>query len=477
MHKTRRRRNDIIARSLIYLLMTTVVIFLALVCLFIVLGYSINQKTGSPQQGGLIQFRSFPDGATVRVDGQSQSFTTPNKATTEAAAHSVDMNKKDYRAWNKSFTLKRGELLWLNARLVPNLITTDEAKQFDTLAQTVASPDKKWIAALEKPNLAELKIIDVRDEKRPKSVSLKIPAGIMKPLAPTDTFEITEWDFGSRYLLAKHVSGATTEWLRIDRSDETNAKNLTSEFKLDLAQLHFRGTNGTNFYGMSGGELRKLQLGQTPLPAIAQNVSEFNLYGGNKLGFITLKNNQQLVQVYEDGGEAPAVVETLPAQPAAHITLTSFFGDGYAAVSQGSEARLIKRPFDAKPRVAAKLHVTPDITWLYFSPNGQFLIAQNGQAVTSYNLERDQATSFTIPGTGPYTRSGPLQWLDDFYFWSDMGGTLRMFEFDGSNPEVINNVTPGQNVSLSDNGKRLFSIGTNTTTKKPVLQSSVMVIE
>lgn len=464
-------------RTLTYLLMTTAVIFLALVCLFVVLGYSIDQKTGSPRQGGLVQFRSFPDGATVNIDGRPQSFTTPNKSTIDADAHSVNMNKKDYRAWNKHFTLKKGELLWLNARLVPNSITTDEIEQFDTLAQAVPSPDKKWIAAVETPNLAELKIIDIRDEKNPKSSTLKFPTDLVKPLSPTDTFEIAEWDFGSRYLLVKHISGASVEWLRLDRSSETNTKNLTDEFKLNLAQIHFRGNSGANFYGISGGELRKLQLDQVVPDPIAENVSEFSLYGDNKLALMTLKNNQQVAQVYKDGDKAPTEVETLPAQPTAHVALTSFFGDDYAAVSQAGVARLTKQPFDIKPTMTATLRLQPDITWLYFSPNGQFLVAQTGQSVASYNLERDQTTGFTIPGTGPYTRSGPLQWLDDFHFWSDMGGTLRMFEFDGTNPEVINNVTPGQNVTLSNNGKRLFSVGTNTTNKKPILQSSVMVIE
>lgn len=479
MHKARRRRNDIILRTLTYILMTIAVIFLALLCLFIVLGYSIDKKTGHAEQGGLIQFRSFPDGASIDLDGNKQSFNSPGKTTADAAQHSVGMTKKDYRSWNKSFTLGRGELLWLNARLVPNSITTNEAIQFDSLAQAVASPDKKWIAIVEKANLPMLKIIDIRDEKNPKVVSLKIPSELTRTVAPTDSFVVSEWDFGSRYLLVKHITATGIEWLRLDRSSETNGQNLTSHFKLAFSDLHFRGNSGDNFYGLGAGELRKLTLGSTSPPAvIAQNVTEFSLYGDSKIALVMLKNNQQLAAVYRDGDTSPTVFETVPKiDPVAHIALTSFFGDDYAAVSEGIEAKLVMQPFNPKPKTVAKLPLAQGVAWLYFSPNGQFLMAQNGLNVANYNLERDLATQFIIPGNEPYTRPTHLAWLDDFHLWSDVGGTLRIFEFDGTNPEVINNVVSGQDMTLSDNGKRLFSIGTNTTTKKPVLQSSVMVVE
>ncbi len=479
MHKARRRRDDIILRTLTYILMTIAVVFLALLCLFIVLGYSIDKKTGHAEQGGLIQFRSFPDNAAISLDGNPQSFNSPGKTTADATQHAVSMTKKDYRGWSKSFTLGRGELLWLNARLVPNSITTNEAIQFDSLAQAVASPDKKWIAVVEKANVPMLKIIDIRDEKNPKVVSLKIPAELLKATAPTDSFVVTEWDFGSRYVLVKHVSATGVEWLRLDRSDETNGQNLSSRFKLAFSELHFRGNSGENFYGLSAGELRKLTLSNTSPPAlIAQNVTEFSLYGDSKIALVMLKNNQQLAAVYRDGDKSPTVFETIPkVEPAAHVALTSFFGDDYAAVSEGVEAKLVIQPFNSKPKTIAKLPLAQGVAWLFFSPNGQFLMAQNGLNVANYNLERDLATQFVIPGDGSYTRPTHLAWLDDFHLWSDVGGTLRMFEFDGTNPEVINNVVPGHDMTLSDNGKRLFSIGTNTTTKKPVLQSSVMVVE
>ncbi len=479
MHKARRRRDDIILRTLTYIFMTIAVVVLAVVCLFVVLGYSIDKKTGSPQQGGLIQFRSFPEGAEVSVDGQMQAFKTPGKTTADAAQHSVVVSKKDYRNWSKNFNLGRGELLWLNVRLVPSSVTTTAVERFESLAQIMVSPDKKWIAALEKADDPTLKIIDIRDEKNPKTSSLKIPASAMKPPVAGDSFVMSEWDFDSRYLLVKHTSGAASEWLRIDRSDEANTKNITALLKDNFSQLHFKGSSGESFYGLAGGNLKKLQLDQSsPAEPLAQDVVSFNLYGDNKIALVLQKNARQLVQVYKDGAEPPRTIATFAlTQPLARATITSLFGDDYAAVSHAGEVKIIKMPFDSKSSVAAKFQFPPDNEWLYFSPNGQFLVAQAGLAVKTYNLEREQLTQFTVPGDGAYVRPDHLEWLDDFHFWSDMGGSLRSFAFDGTNAEIINNVAAGHDVSLSNNGKRLFSIGIDSTTKKPVLQSSVMVVE
>ena len=466
-------------RILTYAIMTVAVTVLVLLCLFIVLGYSIDRKTGQAEQGGLIQYRSFPEGASVRLSGDEQNFETPGKSTADATHHSVSMTKEGYRNWNKSFALNRGELLWLNARLVPTSVTTNEVAQFDTISQIVASPDKKWIAIMEKSNEPILKIIDIRDEKKPKVITLKIPAETVKPPTPSTTFSISEWNFGSRYLIVKSTSEGAAEWLRLDRSNETNAKNITALSKLNFNELHFSGNSGETFYGLEEGNLRKISLSQPDAsPPIASNVHEFKLYGENKLAFVAQKNNQEFAYVYRSGDKTPSMVEAFPkTENPPHVALTSFFGEDYVALSHGQSMKLLKNPFSDAPKTIAKLTVAPDTPWLYFSENGQFLIAQSGLNVKGYNLERDQEIGFIIPGNGPYARPDRLEWLDSFRFWSDMGGALRTFEFDGTNAEVINNVTSGYDVTLSDNGKRLFSVGHNATTKKFVLQSSVMVLE
>ena len=130
MHNPKKRQRDLLKRTLTYVFMTLSVIVLVVISLFLVLGYSVDQQ-GQPEQGGLIQFRSFPTGATVKVDGNKLPSTTNTKDNTSAGFHNVEMELKEYRKWSKSFDLGSGELLWLNALLIPQKITTNEAASFE----------------------------------------------------------------------------------------------------------------------------------------------------------------------------------------------------------------------------------------------------------------------------------------------------------------------------------------------------------
>ncbi len=477
MHNQKNRRKEIFWRTVIYLVMTMAVFVLAGLSLFLVLGYNLDNK-GRAEQGGLIQYRSFPDGASVRLDGILQSANTPSKSTANAGRHNVSFERKDYRSWNKDVTLNRGELLWLNALLVPKSITTNEVHQFDGVSSFVASPDKKWIAVIEKANEPSLKIIDIRDEKKPRISTLKIPDEITKTATPEDIFTIAEWDFGSRYLLVKHTSGQSTEWLRLDRSDESNAENISRNLKLSISEAHFAGTSGNLFFALSDATLRKLNIDQnTSSTPISEDVKEFQLYKDNRIALVSVKDDEQVVSVYKDGDKRPTEVTRFKGvEPSVDVALSSYFEDDYIAYSRGDEAHIIKNPFDS-PRSVATVKLDPAISWLYFSNNGQFLIAQYGSKLISYDLERNLSSLFSIPGDPVYTGTKHLEWLDDFHLWSDSGGTLSIFEFDGTNGEVIGNITQGFDVTLSNNGKRLFSLGVNESTKKPVLQSSVMVLE
>lgn len=475
MHNPKSRRKDLFWRTVIYLVMTLAVLALMGLSLFLVLGYSVDNK-GRAEQGGLIQFRSFPEGATVKIDGGKLGSVTPAKSNATAGQHNVTMERKDYRGWSKNFTLGKGELLWLNALLVPKSITTNESYQFNELTDFVASPDKKWIAAIEKSNEPNLKIIDIRDEKKPKVSTLNIPSTALKAVAPNDTFSIAEWDFGSKYLLVKHTSGQTTEWLRLDRSDESKARNISRD--LAISQAHFVGNSGNIFYVLNDGMLRKINIEDDTLPSpIAENVKEFQLYKDNRVGFVRTDGDRQIVEAYQEGNEPREVASIKGLEPNIHVALTSYFDDDYIAYTKGAEARLIKNPFSSHPESTATLSIGSNIDWLFFSNNGQFLVIQQGVSMASYDIERNMTTRFSIPGQSTYTRTNHLEWLDDFHLWSDNGGVLSILEFDGANAEVIGNVSPGFDVTLSDNGKRLFSVGSNETTKKPVLQSSVMVLE
>ncbi len=477
MHNPKQRQRELAKRTLTYAAMTLSVIILVVVSLFLVLGYSVDSD-GQAEQGGLIQFRSFPTGASVSIDGAKQSFTTNSKKNTSAGYRNVTMSLKQYRGWSKNFDLGSGELLWLNALLIPKNITTNELQSFEQLSSMKISPDKNWIAAIEKPNEAKLKIVDLRDEDKPKTTELAIPEAVAKSSGPGDVFKVVEWDFGSKYILVTHTNAGKTQWLRLDRSDAANSRNISVLKNINISSANFVGNSGNILFVLANGSVRKVDITNSSTPKdVAENVREFELYRDNRIGYVALKPTEQIVSYYDDSAAKTRILTRFKADEInVRTSISSYFNDDYQAVSHGTTVEVYKDPLLAK-KPYAKFELAPGVQWLYFSNSGRFVVAQNGSNLSVYDLERRQNFVFTVPNNPAYTLEHHLKWLDDFRFVSDAGGVLTIFEYDGTNIETIGSVTQGYDMSLSDNGKRLFDIGINSGTGKPVLQSSVMVIE
>ena len=69
MNQRRNRKKELARRTLVYALMTATLVVALCVLLFTMLGYRFNPTTREVEQAGLVQYNSFPRGATVAVDG------------------------------------------------------------------------------------------------------------------------------------------------------------------------------------------------------------------------------------------------------------------------------------------------------------------------------------------------------------------------------------------------------------------------
>ena len=246
-----------------YGVMTTAVALISTICIFLVLGYRLDLKSGDVEQGALLQFRSFPSGATITLDRETLSFVTPGKRGVDAGEHTVTMQLDGYKTWQKTINVKASELRWLNyARLVPETIRTTATKEFPSISDAVPSPDKKWFLIQPAADKPEFTLVDLRDDEKPVFSQLVLPpTSYTQKDDQTHHFSLEEWDFGARYALIKHVTGDATEYLRIDRTDIDNTVNVSSKLGINISDIHFSGTSGSVFYALENGSVRRLDSG------------------------------------------------------------------------------------------------------------------------------------------------------------------------------------------------------------------------
>ena len=456
---------------------------------FVALGYRLD-KDFNFSQGGLVQFRSFPSSADVTVDGKKQSFHTPDKLNIAAGQHTATMSLSGYHTWSKTVDLAPGQLLWLNyARLIPNSITTSTLKEYASVSSTLPSPDRHWQLMQMKSNDPDYTLVDYSDEKKPQYTNLQLPEDLFtKKDGKYGTFKLVEWDLQSKYVLIEHDNGDVTEFARVDRSKPADAVNLTKLFSLNIKQAHFSGSSANTIFAKTDDVLRKLDVsGPTASAALVTGLRDFTVYGEDTIAFTQLQDKttgdqttqQEVVGVYKGGKITP--VREFSADKQIKIAYSEYDNHSYLAIAESGTTNVdVVRDATGtgsskEAAVFTQFNIGDSISYLTFSSNGRMIVAQHGNKFGTYDIETAKTYLKTLSFGSNSTAQ--LKWLDDYYLWSDDGGTLRIFEFDGTNDHEITTLSKGYDVMLSANGKQLLSIGKNDVTHSVLLQASKLSLE
>lgn len=457
--------------------MTVAVAAISAVCILLVLGYRFNAKNGDVEQGALLQLRSYPDAATISIDGEALSFKTPGKYNIGVGKHTVNMTLDGYQSWQKTVTVKAGELRWLNyARMVPTELQTSTAKEFPLVADEQPSPDHKWMLIQTATDKPEFTLVDLRDTKKLVYTPFTLPATSYNVHdGQTSTFSVAEWDFGARYVLVKHTEGDMVEYLRVDRTDPTQTVNISSKLGLTIQDIHFSGTSGNVFYALDAdGALRKLDSGAgTISQPIVSDVASFRLFKTSTLSYVKKPVDHHIgVGIIVDGKARRIATydDTVPV----FADINEYYNDSYLAVGRGTTVVIYKNPEQNDTEKLVTLTTASAIAWLRLSSNGRFMVAGTGSQFTSYDLETSEQADVNLPGTAADT-SEPLQWLDDYYLVSTTNNDVHLTEFDGTNQHIITSTIPGYAVTISGDAKYLYSIG-RTESGSYALQATQMVI-
>lgn len=471
MYHQSSRRKELLRRTLVYSVMFFSIVALVAVLLFIVLGYRFNRSDGRIEQGGLLQFDTRPSGADVTIDGITVGSRTASKATVGAGQHFITMNRSGYRQWQKSVNVAPGAVVWLNyARLIPNDLKTDTVATFPTLAQSRASLDGKWMAIKEDMTTPSIGLVDISREAVRQSV-ITLPATAFTPPAAgkTQSFSLETWDPTSRYLLVKHTfNDADMEWLIVDAENAAQTVNLTKLVNVPLGKVVFSGASSNTVFVQVGSDVRKVEISNGTLSRpLASNVAEFSLYDRSTIVYTTAtipETGKRSAGYYEDGAEKPHVLKTYEddGKTPLKVALGKYFDEHYVALSYGENIEIYRgRLPSGEATISAMTHETTvnqpgGIDFLEIRNNGRFVVIQKSGDFQVYDNELKQVSKTTLKNAGAIV--GKLNWLDGYYAWSDLGGMLRLYEFDGANQQDIMSVEPGQAVTLANDGVFLYGV-------------------
>lgn len=452
------------------------------------LGFRFDAGKGNLEQYAFLQFSSSPSGATVSIDGVVSGSKTPNKSSVPAGKHDIVMWRDGYETWRKSVSVKPGTLTWLNyVLLVPKKLTVEPVANYESLYLSLASPKGNYMLIQKQPDKPIFDLVDLSSDTI-KSSNITIPSNIYSEpttLGQTHTFKIEKWNESERYVLVSHIYGVKNEWLVMDTQNVSQTKNITQLFDLAISEVSFSGNSGNILYASGSSDIRRLDIAAgTISKPLVSSVTNFDIY--NKSKVITYVSNgrtgvdERVIGLYREGDDKPSVLRTVPgnSDTPLHITTSYYFNENYVAISQGKKVDILSGSYPNTTsdnannmKAIASFTVKEDINKLTFSPTGKYVFVQSGAYFASYDLEYKKLVSSNIEGGGAVSQ---LKWVDDNCVWSDTGGKLTIREFDGANMHIINSVLPGQDATLTNNGRYMYSI--NKSAKGYQLQRVRMIL-
>lgn len=467
------KRRQFLQRVAVYIVMTLSVATLVIALVFVMLGYQLNKSDGKIEQGGLVQFGTKPGGATVTIDDAKLGTNTPSKTTATSGQHFVSMALPGYNSWQKSVNVVAGSVLWLNyARLVPNDLTPRNVADFSSITSTVASPDGKWFALQDVSAAASLKLADLSGDKVAMK-TLAFPAASFtapQPASPPQSFSVVSWDPSSRFVLVKHTYDTDKiEWLIVDTQDVNATKNVTKMLDINATKLEFSNSDSRILYGLIGGDLKKINLDAVTLSGpLVRNVVEFALYNRSTLTYVTqvaADTKQRSVGYYDDGADKPRVLRSYSDNGTSplHLAFGKYYGETYEAISYGETVEILKGSLPRSDssdtsslKAVATMTIPHGANHLSILTDGRFIVAQHDNAYSIYDLELSKMTTTTLKAASTPTEE--LKWIDGYSIWNDLTGTVRLYEFDGTNQHDIMPVVPGFSVTLSPSGRYMYGI-------------------
>ena len=473
---TAKRRKQVAMRFFTYGAMAVATVIGVIICIGWAMGYRFDLQNGLSQVA-LLQFNSFPTGASVDVNEERLTARTPTRSNVKTGETTVRMTRNGYRDWRKTVSALPSTVRWLDyVRLVPQNVRTESVHTFANVDDMLESPDRKWAIVLTDDASGAMTLINMGNPEKLEYDDVKLDADQVSADGEQE-YKILEWDSASRYILIEHRYGDDqVEHLEYDRQDR-EMRNLTRDFGMELTDPHFSGTNGDVIFALTGTDLRKIDYANKSISApLASNVTDYVLYNNSRIAFVTRTESDdkvtQTVSIYDDGKVVE--IKKYDDDDKLAIDFSRVNDVDYLAVARGETVAIYPDPLDNSSNgpddVSAEIAYLSSpggIDWMEMSANGRFVIAGRGHKVVCYDIETTENYSFEL------SREGEPEWLDDYHLLDIRDGAITMVEFDGQNAEHI--VSGHLPAFLSNDGEYLFSL--DDISGGVVLQRSSMIAE
>jgi hypothetical protein len=454
-----------------------------LVLLYQAYGYGLNQQ-GQITQNGLLFISSKPSGSSIYFNNQVYRASTDTRATMSAGAYALRIVRPGYRDWQRPVYVAGGDVQHFDYPfLFPSTLQTTVISEITSSPSFVSqSPDRRWILCDRPAVPGSFTLYDLKNPRQPVSSVIALPAGTFTPGDGAQGWAVEEWANDSRHVVLAHTYSskgvASHEYILLDRQTPPNSVNFT--YNLNLPQdetlaLFNNQVSQVYVYDAGAQTLNRTNVSDGSVISTLQHILSYKAYADKEILYVTDqplngKVTPGQVSVVLQDGQQSYTLRTLPAgAPGYVLNLAQYSGDWYVAVGASSDSAVyVYRNPQNQPAAGPDSYPDPwrrlslnSPSYVAFSDNTQFLMAESGQSFVVYDLENilQYRYSAVQPLDQPQTHAA---WMDGNRLKYVSNGKLVAFDYDYRNQQTLMPALAGF-IPVFDSGyTHVYALAPNT---------------
>lgn len=465
-------------RTAQYALLTFLVVAGTIILVLAGQGYDFDRSSGEIIQNGLLLVNSRPENAQLTINGQVESDLTPGRFPLPTGDYELSLSLEGYQPWSKKINVAPNSVEWVYyPLLIPSELSSERVGVWRDLSFVSQSFDAGRVLVRQASDEPVFRLLELDEQSISSDEALELPASVAGN--NIGTFAALEWSGNSRFVLLTHKRGSTTQFIRLDTEQPNESVNLSTFFDLSLSELQFIDSNPNNLYGLSGGDLRRLDINaQTISAPLVREVADFALMRDQFLLYLATTDGQLQLGLI-DGDNPPKILESNLDGSASRyrVDIGEFDRQLHVALldTRTDEVRIWRDPHttqDAKPMTQISASGAAELT---FSRNGQFVLAQGGGSFASYDLDRDREFHFETPFA---KGSDELAvWMDGYRLLGfDKANLMHVFEFDGTNALPLVRAEPNLGIFFAGDFRGMYSVAPPDKSRNSFLMYTPFIV-
>lgn len=466
-----------------YALVGIGIVLATIILIFLSYGYSVDRKTGSLIQNGIVFLSSRPSDAGIFVDGEKYKDNTNARLVLPSGDYNLAIKKDKYRTWQRNLFLQGGTIeRFVYPFLFPTDIPTNDVATYAVKpALTTQSPDRRWLLLQKQPTDTSFELYDLSDSPL-TTETIAVPSSVLS--SGTKSFAFVEWSNDNRHVLFEHNYSKGREFIIVDREQPNESINVTTLTKKKVDRVSLRDKKFDTWY-LFDTDTQKLFFASedTPTPKLLiEDVLDYKSHDTKIILYATnrkAERGQSRIIIWDDGRGSE--LRTL-SRSSRYLLDVARFDDAWYYVAGGNKdgkVYVYKNPLTqenrkpGQPFAPATIMRLDSPRFVSFSQNTRFVAVQAGSTFSVYDAETER--SYKYDAALPLGNQ-KLTWMDGHRLQGVVDQKAVVFDYDGTNQQFLLAAQPGTIPFFSQDYETLFTVAPKANSKEANLLQGDLVI-